>query len=174
MTRLIDVARIRKKAQELLSKNRVRTPPVRVEAIAKSLGVSIRYEPFEDDISGVLYRDRNAVIIGVSSFHHSNRQHFTVAHEIGHLLLHEIDVHVDKGYRMVARDSVSSQAVDPLEMDANRFAAELLMPVEFLEEDLRKLPDDIEEEEAVVRLARKYQVSIQAMTIRLTSLGVLG
>jgi hypothetical protein len=35
------------------------------------------------------------------------------------------------------------------------------------------LPDDIDADEAVGRLARKYQVSEQAMTVRLTALRVL-
>ena len=64
-------------------------------------------------------------------------------------------------------------AVDDNEIEANQFAAELLMPHDLIRRDLKKLPSDIEPETAVAQLARRYQVSIQAMTIRLNGLGVL-
>src|SRR5437588_3449152 len=83
MVRLVPLSRIRRQAQAFLRENRIHTPPVKVETIARKLGITLRYEPFEDDISGVLYRDRAQTIIGVSSFHHPNRQHFTIAHESG-------------------------------------------------------------------------------------------
>ena len=74
MPRLTPVAVIRRKAQALLSDRRVQGPPVKLDAIAKKLGITIKHEPFDDDISGVLYRDPNSTIIGVNSFHHPNRQ----------------------------------------------------------------------------------------------------
>jgi Zn-dependent peptidase ImmA (M78 family) len=51
--------------------------------------------------------------------------------------------------------------------------AELLMPFKFLEKHLQQLSVDIESEDAVAQLAQKYQVSVQAMTIRLSALRVL-
>jgi Zn-dependent peptidase ImmA (M78 family) len=164
---------IRNKAQALLKDDKLQDPPVRLEAIAKKLGIRIKHEPFEGDISGVLYRDPNGTIIGVNSLHHPNRQRFTIAHEIGHFVLHEIDIHVDKGYRVVLRDSVSSQAVDPLEIDANRFAAELLMPEKMVRRDAAECLEDVEDEAGLQALARKYRVSTQAMAYRLSNLGLL-
>ena len=158
MPRLTPVAVIRRKAQALLSDRRVQGPPVKLDAIAKKLGITIKHEPFDDDISGVLYRDPNSTIIGVNSFHHPNRQRFTLAHEIGHFVLHEMDVHVDKGYRIVLRSSVSSQAVDPHEIDANRFAAELLMPGKLVRKDVEELLLDAEDEAGLSVLAKKYHV----------------
>src|SRR3989338_1956333 len=94
-------AQIKSEVLRLLASNRIRKPPVRVKMIAKNLGVHIRYEPFEDDVSGALFRDTDNTIIGVNSLHPPNRQRVTIAHEIGHLLLHEMKMHVDKGYRIV-------------------------------------------------------------------------
>jgi Zn-dependent peptidase ImmA (M78 family) len=172
MPRLTSHVRIRQEVNKLLRQCGIHEPPIKVEAIAKSLGVVVRFEPFEDDISGVLYRDESSTIIGVSSLHHSNRQRFTIAHEIGHLILHEMEVHVDKGYRVVLRDSVSSKAVDPAEIDANRFAAELLMPASILRQDVRLYLHDIEDDAELRNLARKYRVSTQAMAYRLGNLGL--
>lgn len=173
MTRLTPIARIRRQAHALLQENRIAEPPVKLDAIAKRLGITVKYEPFEEDISGVLYRDQKETIIGVNSLHHPNRQRFTIAHELGHFVLHEMDVHVDKGYRMVLRDSKSSQAVDPAEIDANRFAAELLIPEKMIRVDAQQLVSDIEDEAGLQALARKYRVSTQAMAYRIANLGLV-
>jgi Zn-dependent peptidase ImmA (M78 family) len=173
MPHVTPLPKIRRQAQSLLRENRIHEPPVRLESIAKRLGITIKFEPFEEDISGVLYRDQNATIIGVNSFQHPNRQRFTIAHEIGHFVLHEIDVHVDKGYRMVLRDGTSSQAIDALEIDANRFAAELLMPENMVRKDVRELLHDIEDEAGLQTLAHRYKVSSQAMAFRVSNLGLL-
>jgi Zn-dependent peptidase ImmA (M78 family) len=170
MHRLITQERIAREALRLLRECSIHRPPVRVEVIAKHLGAVLRYEPFEDDVSGVLFRDRQSTTIGVSSLHHPNRQRFTIAHEIGHLVLHEMEVHVDKGYRVALRNSISSQAVDPHEIEANRFAAELLMPVHFLRADLQSFMHDMEDDSELRELARKYRVSTQAMAYRLGNL----
>ena len=56
-------------------------------------------------------------------------------------------------------------------MNANRFAAELLMPQKFLEEDIQSMGRiHADDEEAIARLAKRYGVSKQAMAIRLSSL----
>ena len=71
------------------------------------------------------------------------------------------------------RSELSGMAVDENEIEANQFAAELLMPVSFLRKDLGELPADIEADAAIEKLAKQYRVSTQAMTIRLTALNIL-
>ena len=85
-----------------------------IEKVARKLGARIAYEIGEDDISGALFR-LHPPVIGVNSRHHRNRQRFTIAHEIAHLVLHTDGAHADY------RDVVSSQATDPKEIEANRF-----------------------------------------------------
>jgi Zn-dependent peptidase ImmA (M78 family) len=81
-------------------------------------------------------QDRHAYPVGC--------QRFTIAHELGHLLLHDgIEVRVDKHFRVNLRSSESSKAEDVEEI---AFAAELLMPRDFLLRDARKLTLDIEDE----------------------------
>ena len=60
-----------------------------------------------------------------------------------------------------------------IELEANAFAAALLMPEPFLRDDLQRRTYDMFDESAVKRLAQKYQVSVQALTIRLMELGLL-
>lgn len=161
-------------ANQLLKESDITRPPVRVEMIARQIGATIHYEPFEGDISGMVYRNKNRVIIGVNSLHHANRQRFTIAHEIGHVLLHKgTELFVDRTYRVNMRNSVSSQAIDKDEIEANRFAAALLMPEHMLVEDLKGKEIDFESEDDVAKLAEKYEVSLKAMTIRLSNIGLI-
>ena len=81
-------------------------------------------------------------------------------------------VRLDPGNRFVSfRNSKSSSASDPHEIEANQFAAALLMPEAFLRACLDQLGENPDVEESIRRLAQQFDVSAQAMTIRLTSLG---
>jgi Zn-dependent peptidase ImmA (M78 family) len=162
---------IRKEASQLLRKHRIKSPPVPVDKIAESLGATVRYSPFEGELAGMLVRANGQLIIGVNSLHHVNRQRFTIAHECGHLLLHEgEEIHIDRTFRINKRNEVSSMAVDADEIEANRFAAELLMPLDMIMADLHEHEIDVENEQELKQLAQRYQVSVQSLTHRITNL----
>jgi Zn-dependent peptidase ImmA (M78 family) len=166
------VQRIRLKVKALLREQGIHRPPIPVEKIARKLGLEVRYEPLQGDLYGALVRGDGENYIGVNSLNHPNRRRFTIAHELGHFILHEgIKVHIDKGLRVNWRDDESSQAVSDEEMEANRFAAELLMPLPFLSEDIKKLKSV--DQETVALLANRYRVSAQAMSIRLGNFGYI-
>jgi Zn-dependent peptidase ImmA (M78 family) len=79
-------------------------------------------------------------------------------------------VHVDQGMRINLRDERSATAEHTEEMEANAFAANLLMPAAWLRRDLAERGIDLEDPNAVQALAGRYQVSPQAMVIRLSAL----
>lgn len=167
---------IRQKAIQVLERCGVMTPPVPVEVIAKFLGVQIRYEPGQEDhVSGMAYRLENGqAIIGVNAAHANTRRRFTIAHELAHLLLHEGEVfHFDEGFASVYgfRDEDETSGREK-EQEANAFAATLLMPEQLVRADLArlKLLFDIESDRAIAHLAKRYQVSVQAMTFRLSTI----
>jgi Zn-dependent peptidase ImmA (M78 family) len=168
---------IRSLVDGLLKEHRVKTVPVPVEGIARAMGVEVQRQIAEDDLSGFLYRDRKRSLsmIGVNAAHHANRQNFTTAHELGHLLLHDFDeIHVDRQFKVWLRSGASSQGTDIEEKEANLFAAELLMPAGLLAKDAEKIGAfDVEDEEVIQELAEKYGVSTQAMSFRLAYLGYL-
>ena len=165
---------ISNRAQSLLADNEVTAPPVPIERIAKSLGAKLRYSPLDEELSGMIYIHEETPIIGVNALHHPNRQRFTIAHECGHLVLHKTqiskEVHIDKDFPMLMRDSVSAAGVDEMEIEANLFAAELLMPKDLLAKALGDEPLDIDDESAVNALARSFKVSSAAMRFRLGNL----
>lgn len=168
---------IRNLVEQLLEAHGIEVAPVPIEEVAPSLGIRVQYEPAEDELSGFLLRDlsRQKAIIGVNDLHSKNRQRFTIAHELGHYLLHEQEkLHVDRRFRIQRRDGNSSKGESEEEKEANLFAAELLMPVSFIRRDLAEVEGlDLEDDAAVSILAEKYGVSTQAMTFRLAYLGYL-
>ena len=172
--------RAEKQATKLLDELHITSPPVPVEAVAKKMGATLVFEPFkgEDDISGIMYRDDKHTIIGINSVHPETRRRFSIAHELGHLTLHhKKKLFVDKVVRVDFRDRTSSLAIDKEEIEANAFAAELLMPQEFIWEKIsRKLSrrrSSPTKDELIDDLARTFNVSPQAMEYRLNNLGIL-
>jgi Zn-dependent peptidase ImmA (M78 family) len=168
---------IRDLVLQLLDEAGLDHAPINVEEIAQRRNAIIHKQAVDDDFSGYLFRDtaRLAAVIGLNSDHHPNRQRFTLAHELGHFLLHTGDeVHIDRQFIMKRRDGKSSEGTNVEEVEANLFAAELLMPEHFLFQDIEQFGGiDLLDEKTVGWLAQKYRVSQQAMTIRLTSLGFL-
>ena len=170
---------IRPYAKKLIEDCGISSPPVPVDVIAKSIGARLRYAPFDGELAGMLIRNesKGTVVIGVNSLHHLHRQRFTIAHECGHLELHKgKQVHIDHAFRVNSRkilvnprNDLSSRATDPEEIEANRFAAELLMPFDMVIDDLIAWDLDIEDESELKVLADRYQVSIQALTFRVTN-----
>jgi Zn-dependent peptidase ImmA (M78 family) len=165
--------KIQSLVQDLLATHKVAQAPVPVVQIAKAQGARIFYKSLEDDLSGFIYREKDQTVIGVNTHQAPVRQAFTIAHELGHLLLHDQDeqLHVDRDFSIRLRSGVSSEGTDESEMEANLFAAELLMPSTLLASDLenvKRLDDN-----GVTALAKKYGVSTQALLIRLSSLGYI-
>lgn len=143
-------------------------PPVPVERMVRVHGIEIRKGDL-DDVSGLLLRSDDGAIIGVNAKQSRVRQRFTVAHEFGHFLLHEgIREHVDRGYRVNFRNRESELARDVEEIEANFFAASLLMPRRML--DALDASQAIDDDAAVRRLAGAFNVSGHAMSLRLANL----
>ena len=166
-------ALVRRKAEQLLREAGIVAPPVPVEQLAEHMGALVRYAPFDGQMSGLLHRseDGNRALIGVNSRHPTVRQRFSIAHELGHLALHEPAFQIDEHAFVSFRNSKSSSASDPHEIEANQFAAALLMPEALLRTCLDQLGENPDVEESIRKLAQRFDVSTQAMTIRLTSLG---
>jgi Zn-dependent peptidase ImmA (M78 family) len=168
---------IEQKAEALLAEMEIVRPPINVEKVAHHLGIEIVQEPFENDLCGVLIRKNNHAVIGVNKSHARVRQRFTMAHEVAHFHLRHVgEIFVDE-HVLNKRDGRSSYAIDPQEIEANSFAAALLMPASMVE---RAVVDRITKNPSLslstltTDLAEKFQVSQQAMGYRLINLGLAG
>ena len=164
-------------AEKLLEQCNVDRHPVPVEKIAENLGAQITYQPFDrkDNLSGVLFKEEGKVTIAVNSKDSPQRQRFTIAHECGHLALkHRGDIFVDQTVRL-NRDGNSALAIDPMEIEANGFAAELLMPRHWVLKEFASRVDgkSIRIDPLIRELADLFEVSAKAMEYRLENLGLI-
>jgi Zn-dependent peptidase ImmA (M78 family) len=166
---------IEKSVAILLEKHSVTEPPVPVERIAGAEGLPIIETVYGGDVSGALIRSNGLVGIAVNASHHPNRRRFTVAHELAHFKLRHEGEHVDRDFTVLRRDDRSSEANDSLEIEANAYAACLLMPREFLLRDLRaNFNGDFDfSEQYLAIIAKKYKVSTSALNYRLINLGLI-
>lgn len=142
--------------------------PIDPIQLAVSAGATVIGDPEleREGLSGMFHYDESGrPVIRFNPFEQPTRQRFTIAHELGHMLLN----HVVPGERALRdpKAAYSSGYDQPREMQANQFAAQLLMP------------------EAVVRsmarygvsgrldnFADEFQVSTTAMGYRLKNLGI--
>lgn len=153
-------------------------PPIDVEEVATHLGIEVvERSSFElggsdEEVSGLLLRADGRTICFVNRDHHRNRKRFSLAHEIGHFLLHPFqESYVDR--RFDFRDKGSPGGTNLQEIEANAFAAELLMPEGLMREEIPVPLNVVEDEENVRSLARRFWVSPEAMTHRLIKLDLL-
>jgi Zn-dependent peptidase ImmA (M78 family) len=161
-------------ARKLIKKFSIKGAPVQVDLIARQLGIEVKYHPARPDVSGALIREGKRAVIAVNDAQHANRQRFTIAHEIGHHELHKSRLHFDEDFSVIFRNSLSSEAKNREEIEANQFAAELLMPRDFVRADIaRYISSGTDPEVATSALAARYQVSHKAMELRLLNLGYL-
>ncbi len=123
----------------------------------------------------MLYRDGEQHVIGVNSAHPKPRQRFTIAHELGHRALHPgREIILDVPVRVNLRDKTSSMATDIEEIEANAFAAALLMPEKMIRDLINRLPasERREPDDTATALADVFKVSTSAMNFRLINLGL--
>lgn len=137
-------------------------PPIDLSKIVTRFAMSIKQGDFgRADISGAYDRKNRTIYIAQND--HYSRQAFTIAHEIGHYLLHE-SKNEETFFRV---DALKFNGQKPaMEQEADWFAAALLMPKRLVER-LWVATFDIE------RMARLFRVSYSAMDYRLKNLGLL-
>ena len=171
---------IEKQAAALLAKLPTGgSPEVPIEAVARQLGLPVIKADLGEGVSGILVTEGKRSYIGVQINDHIHRRRFSIAHEIAHYCLgHHRDeaVHVDQertiSFRAIYRSTDSAGARK--EVEANQFAASLLLPEDRLTREVKEIRKaraltDVQIEE----LARRFKVSPAAMTIRLQVLKLM-
>lgn len=158
---------IEERAEKVLSDFGIASIPIDVITIAKKSNILIR-KARSEKFSGLLYRKDDTAFMAISSSESDVRQRFTIAHELGHFFMHpNKDTFVD------FRDNKKNIARGIKEIQANQFAAALLMPRKFIEKDVKNFKETGFNDEAIKFLAQKYHVSEDAMSFRLINLNML-
>lgn len=160
---------IERKTEELLTQYGLLSLPINAKKLAEKLGVKVEAENFDDDVSGLFVMKDGVPYVIYNSNQGAKRRRFTIAHELGHFILHSKykPLFVDKQGVVMYRNSESSTGELIKEREANAFAAALLMPKKLVEAEF----SEAEDFEIVVGLAKKFNVSTQAMSFRLSNLG---
>jgi len=130
-------------------------PPIDVVRVCEYLGIQL-FNADSPRWSGAVNSDEYSATIWVRADDALIRQRFTIAHELGHLMLHSLGV----SFRDDTFTGTSA------EMEANRFAAAFLMPE-------RLVRAAAEHTQLSEHLAAQFRVSEQAMKIRLSTLGMV-
>lgn len=157
---------IKEKTEIILSQYALNDVPVNVLEIAKKANVLIKYAS-SNQFSGLLYRKDNIAFMAISSSESNVRQRFTIAHELGHFFLHP-----QKDTFVEFRDNEKNIVRGIKEVQANQFAAALLMPKKLIEKDIKNFKDTAMTKATTKFLADKYHVSEEAMTFRLMNLNL--
>jgi Zn-dependent peptidase ImmA (M78 family) len=155
-----DYARARTMADRVLSENFVNDPPVRVSELADVYGWPIKYVRWPEQYAHVSgYCDFGRTEIVVNAADNLVRQRFTMAHELGHALLHRQAILGDPSRYNVLMRAPLGAVKDPWEQEANMFAAHLLVP--------RSLLDRFRAAASERELATIFLVSEEFMRFRL-------
>lgn len=166
---------IEQRAISILQESGTYRAPVPVDLVVAHLGLITQARALPDGVSGLLVFENERGVIGYNSVHAPVRQRFTLAHEIGHFILHvkgkQPRLFIDKSLAFF-RDDESSTGSDDEEIEANVFAASLLMPAELVRTEVRRLRLDLGDEEHVAVLAKRFNVSSIAMSHRLANIGL--
>jgi Zn-dependent peptidase ImmA (M78 family) len=148
-----DKARIslaKKTARKLLKDAGINKPPILLRHVVKHLkktkNLYVLSWSFGDNIDGIQVTEGTDITIGYNPSFHQHRQRFTVAHEIGHMLLGHTSV--------TSQFNLTSKKIE--ELEANQFAAELLMPLPIFKIDFALNKRNVR------ALADLYNVSLEA------------
>lgn len=135
--------------------------PIAVGAIARDFGIKVMKSTMPGSISGEIREVDGVVTIKVNRHDVKERQRFTIAHEIAHFLLHKDrlagGIEDDVLYR--------SRLSDELEREANRLAADIVMPAHLVSAAMQE-NKNLKVDERQKKVAEKAEVSIAAIKIR--------
>ncbi len=136
--------------------------PVKLSSITTELGLKVKSATLDTGVSGEIKKDGDHYLIRVNRHDVKERQRFTVAHEVAHFLLHKDLI----GDGIVDDILYRSTLTDSLEAEANRLAADILLPWTKIMECYNNM-GDLKIEERIEKVASIAEVSVTAIKIRL-------
>lgn len=142
--------------------------PVKLGAIAKDLGVEVVLSSLPLSISGEISKLNGRYQIKINRHESKQRQRFTLAHELAHFLLHR-DVIDGMGGKLTDNVLYRSGAAEHIEYEANRLAAQIVMPENALQDAFKQYGGENLSETTVELLAEQFGVSKAAMEIRMAA-----
>ena len=143
-----------------------------IEKLINNVGIILRKTSLEDNLCGFIEYNNNTekYTITINANHGFNRQRFTMAHEFAHFMLHD---EIIKLRGQLDRDFASeniSQEDKRLESQADSYGANILMPLDLINEIIRLNKYDINKPEDRRSIALQLGVSEVALGIQISDL----
>lgn len=153
---------------EMLVRDEKLKLPIDLMALAKSRDILVEAKPAAvGGVSGMLLRVGDNFAIGYATHIKSiGFQRFSIAHELGHYFLGHADS-MFRGGKTVHESQAGFGSRDQIELEADHFAAGLLMPSDLFKAEAGKYSDGFT---AIEKLADRCQTSITASAIRYAEL----
>lgn len=133
----------------------------------------VRYPLGENADLGFMMKKDNDIVIFTNSCSRLSREIFTLAHEVGHVILHLNDENtfIDDSV------TINGRSTDEKEQEANYFAACLLMPSDdvhrFIDLEIQNFQECGLSAMDIARIMSEFNVSFDMALNRLESLGVI-
>lgn len=123
----------KKEADYILKNNYITEPPIDIKELVGNYDLVIKYAKFPENMANVCgFLDIVNKEIYVNVEDSPYRQNFTIAHELGHWIMHKEMIAKDpSAYKVLMRQPIGGEK-DYREIEANAFAANLLVPTEML------------------------------------------
>ncbi|MEK7572092.1 MAG: ImmA/IrrE family metallo-endopeptidase [Patescibacteria group bacterium] len=140
-----DFSKAESEATDILKNFGVDSPPIPLLDIVSSYGLVISYADFSaiprgNEIAGFIDLKQNKIVVNEDDA--PNRQRFTIAHELGHFIMHQNFIKNNKKYTVLLRRPLKNHNYSSEEQEANCFAASLLVPKDILR-NYSELPNGI-------------------------------
>lgn len=152
---------VTKMARKVLRDSKIKAPPVDLVAVLRAHGIEYEeIDDFPDSVDAMIVARENTFCAAVNTRHHLHRRRFSLAHELGHHFLHrdgypESEVTIDNP----PSEEFVMGTKSPAEIEADLFAGELLVPIEFL----RAAPD-----KQIPTLSKLFLVSEQVIAVAIS------
>lgn len=157
--RKLTIGVLKARVESVLQKHSLYQLPINVYQIAKNLGIFVTYESFSAELynlRGFCHSEDGFALIVLNRDHPVELQRFTIAHELHHLMYDSFSVPFSCG-------SYNQNSI--VEQNAERFAAELLMPSKLVQK-LFSYPPNVNYL-TINLVAAHFKVSYEAAAIRL-------
>ncbi len=150
------------KAHEIITKLEIEDPSeIEIELIAAHEGAPVLEKPLRGSDGRMVRMDGVAMITVRDSIRYPGQKRFVIGHELGHVLLHPHVRQIDEV--KIAQTTNWSLNQEPEEIEANIFAAEILMPGKFLVPRIEKKDPSF----ALLReLATEFRTTLTATAIQ--------
>jgi len=137
--------------------------PVKLGLISKEFGLVVKVTTLNANISGQIKEENGRIEIKINKHDVKARQRYTLAHEIAHFLLHRDLLSNGITDDVLYRSDQSSE----IEAEANRLAADILMPMNRVTELIKKHSSDKKDDRLYEAIAQEMGISSVALKIRL-------